>query len=307
MRSQAARTSDIRLRYKLSWPLSSSTVLTHGLRLQELSGSPSKTSPTFVPRLLIPRSCLPLAFLDLNGTSRGPQGNRMFSANISSLAAISSSGKHNDGPMVLIAESSFTPCFYAVEQMRPGIYVLCQLCAWVTLNHLEKLKLGSKSPPNFLSLEKAVLTGDKWWHKATIQSEGVRPSTKQYKSWAAEEFQLCLEAPVQQRPLAASPVKSVCETQEEQPLAVSDNMIREKPLQENAHNVDEVLNMIRTQYQEALYISQVRSNPFFAFHSNTDRLRHRWRIMQKDHYLVLARSFKVAILRLVIVVGFRNS
>lgn len=216
-----------------------------------------------MPRLLVPRSCLPLAFLDVNGTSGDLQGNRIFSAKISSLEASLSPGKSLGGPVVLIAESGVTPCLYAVEQVRPGIYALCQLCAWVTLKDLEKLIFKSKVPqPNLGSLEKAILPGGKWWHEATIQSEGAAPLSNKCKSWAAGGFQLCLKAPAHLSPLAASPEEAVYETQQEQPLAISDNMIPDISLQGNAQNANEIFSMIRNQYQDALYMSQVRSNHF---------------------------------------------
>ena len=218
-----------------------------------------------------------------------------------------SPGNHFSEPVVLIAESSVTHCFYAVEQVRPGTYALCQLCAWVKLKDLEKLILGSKSQSqsHVLNLEKDILPGDKWWHKAAIQSEGAMPSAKRRKSWTARGFQLCLNAPVHQSSLAAS--SEEMKTRREEPLAISDDTTQDVSLQSNAQNADEILDMIRTQYQEALYMSQVRFSPSFDHDGNTDRVRHHWRIMRKDHYLALARSFKGAIFRLLIVVSSRNS
>ena len=260
-----------------------------------------------MPRLLVPRSCLPLAFLDLNGISGDLQGNRIFSAKIPSLAATLSPGKDFGEPMVLIAESGVTPCLYAVEQVRPGIYALCRLSAWVTLKDLERLNLESKSHSKLSKLEKVNQPGDKWWHKATIESKGAVSLAKRCKSWPAARFELCLKAPIHQSPLAASPEENFCETRQEEPLAVSDNMMQDILPQGNAQNANEIFNMIRSQYQEALYMSQVRSNSLFGLHDNTDGSRHHWRIMRKDHCLALARSFKVAMFRLLNGVSFRNS
>lgn len=217
----------------------------------------------------------------------------MFAAKNTSLAALLSPGKHPGGPMVLIAESDFTHCFYAVEQVRPETYFLCKLCTWITLKHLEKLNSGSESQPYFSRIEKVILPGDKWWHKATIQNERALPSKKQCKSWAAGSFQLCLKAPVHQSSLAASPEETVRETLQKKPLALSNDMAQDTSLQGDVQNANEIFDMIRSHYQEALYMSQVRSSPFFGRLSNTDRLRHHWHTMRKDHYLALARSFKV--------------
>ena len=227
-----------------------------------------------MPRLLVPRSCLPLALLDSSGTSEDLQGNRIFSAKTPSLAASLSPGKHFGEPVVLIAESSAAPRFFAIEQVRPGIYALCQLCLWVTLKDLEKLIVGSKSQFNLRNLEKAILPGDKWWHQAAIQSDGAIPSTKRRKLCTVGGSQLCLNAPMRQNSPAANPDKIECETRREEPPAVSGQMVQDLSLQGKDQNADEVLSMIRNQYREALYMSQVRSDSFFGQQSNTDKLRH---------------------------------
>lgn len=263
MRSQIARTLEVHLRYRYCRHSSFFNALTHHLVLQAFPGSSSKTSLTFVPRLVIPRSCLPLALLDPNGTSGHLEGNRIFSAKTPSLATSLSPGKHIGEPVVLIAESSATPRFYAVEQVRPGIYALCQLYSWITLKNLEKLNLGSKSQFNLGNLEKAVLPGDKWWHQAAIQSDGAIPSMKRRKSWTAEGIQLCLKSPMHQNSIAASPGEIECGTRREEPLPTFSRTVEDLSLQGNDQNADEILNMIRSQYREALYMSQVRSNVFF--------------------------------------------
>lgn len=255
-----------------------------------------------MPRILLPRSCLPLAFLDVNGTSGDLQGNRIFSAKKTFLEASLSPKKHPAGPVVLIAESVVTPCLHAVEQVQPGIYALCQLCSWVTLKDLDRLIFNSKAQPNIRSLEKAILPGNRWWHEATLQGDrAVQISqSEQRKPWVTEGFQLCLKAPMRQNPLAASPEGTMA-------LAVSENMVQDMPLQETTQSIDEIFNMIRLQYQEALYMSQVR--PYHSLHcySNTDRTRHHWRIMRKDHYLEPVRFFRATVFRHLIVVVFRNS
>lgn len=262
-----------------------------------------------MPRLLVPRSCLPLAFLDVNGTPGDLQGNRIFSAKISLLEANLSLKKHPAGPVVLIAESVVTPCLYAVEQVQPGIYALCQLCAWVTLKDLDELIFKSKTQPNLRSLEKAILPGDRWWHEITVQGDGAvqNSQSKPRKPWAAEGFQLCLKAPMRQNPLAASPEGTMCKAQQKQALAISENIVQDMPLQETTQTTDEIFNMVRIQYQEALYMSQVR--PYHSFHcySNTNRIRHHWRIMRKDHCLEPVRFFRATIFHHLIVVVFRNS
>ena len=262
-----------------------------------------------MPRILLPRSCLPLAFLDVNGTPGDLQGNRIFSAKTSFLEASLSPKKHPAGPVVLIAESVVTPCLHAVEQVQPGIYALCQLCPWVTLKDLDRLIFNSKAQPNIRSLEKATQPGNRWWHEATLQGDrAVQISqSEQRKPWVTEGFQLCLKAPMRQNLLAASPKGAMGKIHQEQSLAESENMVQDMPLQETTQSIDEIFNMIRVQYQEALYMSQVRPDHSLHCYSNTDRIRHHWRIMRKDRYLEPVRFFRVTVFRHLIVVVFRNS
>ena len=148
-----------------------------------MSGTPS----TFVPRLLMPRSCLPLALLDVHGITEGVQANRIFSAQISSLEASLSPKQHATGPIVLIAQCTVTPCLYAVEHVRLGVYALCKLCAWVKLKDLEILVLESKTQPDFERLEQAPLPGDKWWHKAVIGEQGAILATRGIAAQALDD------------------------------------------------------------------------------------------------------------------------
>jgi hypothetical protein len=195
--------------------------------------------------------------------------------------------------MILIAESAVTPALYAVEQVRSGLYALCQLCAWVTLKDLEMLGLDSKAQAKLRSPEKAVLSGDKWWHKAMIEDDGATQSLKlkQSKPWLAQGFQLCLKAPRCQSPLATGPPEEVVpETHQEEALTIPERgMVQDTSLEGKSQNAQDILNMIRTQYQEALYMSQVRSSHVFhSFMSNTDGTRHPWLITRKGRYRELA-------------------
>lgn len=224
-------------------------------------GSISETSSTLVPRLLIPRSCLPLAFLDVQGTAEGIHKTRIFSAEISSLEASLSPKQHGTGPVILIAQFNVTPCLYAVEHVRSGIYALCKLGAWVKLKDLEMLVLGSKPQPNLKGLEQALLPGNKWWHKAAIGEGEAVPDleTRRCSHRTADGFQLCLKAPVYDKPLAPSPLEEITHvTPHTKAPIIPDRKIQETPLHSDSQNADEILKMIRTQYQEALYMSQVR-------------------------------------------------
>ena len=230
----------------------------------------------FIPKLLMPRSCLPLAFLDVNGISGDIPGKRLFSAKIPLLQTKLSSGNNPAGPDVLIAESGVTPCLYAAELVRPGIYALCQLCAWVTLKDLEKLCSKFKAQPNSKSVERSVLPGDKWWQEARIRGDGAasNPEPRQCKAWVAGGFQLCLKTPASTMPSAAIPTEeNLRQTQQKQAFTDSENAIQNLPVQEDTQNADDIFNMIRTQYQEALYMSQVSPIKLLYYACDADRIR----------------------------------
>lgn len=212
-----------------------------------------------MPRLIVPRSCLPLAFLDVNGTSGDLQGNQIFSANISSLET-SQPDEYTAGPNVLIAESAVTPCLYAVERVRHGTYAICKLCARVTLKDLEELVMKAKACPKRRRLEKVISTGDKWWHQASALAKEAAQISKSSdgKPWVAAGFELCLNAPAGDRSLAVSSPKEISEeVQQEQAFGISGSAVQEISPQEKLRDANEMFNMIRTQYQEALYMSQV--------------------------------------------------
>jgi hypothetical protein len=235
------------------------------MSLKASPGSVSEPS-TLVPKLLMLRSCLPLALLDPPRTAEGFQGTRIFSAQISSLEASLSPRQHATGPVVLIAQCTVTLSLYAVEHVLSGVYALCKLGVWVNLKDLEILAPGSKPQHDLKRLEQALLPGDKWWHKAAICEDEAVPSLKTMRSnhWIADGFQLCLKAPVSDNPLVPSLFEeNTHETPQTEGPTISDYKIQETPLQDDSQNADEILKMVRTQYQDALYMSQVRANPLF--------------------------------------------
>ena len=76
---------------------------------------------------------------------------------------------------------------------------------------------------------------------------------------------------------------------------IVDDRVDDEPLQQFTQDPGEILNMIRAQYQEALYISQVRSFCIRLYCVDTDRMRHPWHILQKDHYHEHERASSVMI------------
>lgn len=223
------------------------------------------------PQLLIPRSCLPLAFLD---PGRDLQGNRLFCAQIPVLEEDWPSDRQSVLPTILIAASEDSACLYAVERVRRGTYALCRLGAWVTLKKLERLKLECSSQPRATSNQRASSTGDEWWHASAIKadSDHERGQSQKQNHVNLGELRLCLKAP---RPtaIAASPAVEEVSAKEIQrdtrigPAVEWNDTLNEPPPEPLTQDPDETLRMIRSQYQEALYMSQVRNHSLFSWSS----------------------------------------
>ncbi|MCJ1461553.1 hypothetical protein MMC07_000150 [Pseudocyphellaria aurata] len=218
----------------------------------------SSASMKLAPQLLIPRSCLPLAFLD---PGRDLQGNRLFCAHIPVLEEDGPSDLQSMLPTILIAASEDNACLYAVERVRRGTYALCRLGAWVTLKKLERLKLECSSQQRTTSNQRASLPGDEWWHASAIKADSnhERGQSQKQNQVNLGELRLCLKAPrpatIAQAVEEVSAKEDLCETQNEATVERGDTL-NEPPPKPLTQDPDETLRMIRSQYQEALYISQ---------------------------------------------------
>lgn len=229
------------------------------------SSSSSEDPLRIIPKLLIPRSCLPLAFLDLNDVPGHAQGNRLFSARIPIL-------EDSTRPMVLIVASDLGSCLYAVERVRHGICALCKLGKWVTLKELERLKLsscwlqpGTTTVKKDSGLGNAYGPGSEWWRASAVKNSedaGCR-ERKKHTTTHPHKLVLCMNTPLPTTLPATLPARAIAE---EAPLAAiqaevavkADSTVENPSIQ--PQDPDEVLNLVRAQYQEALYASQVRDH-----------------------------------------------
>lgn len=235
--------------------------------LKAPSSSPQEESLRLAPQLLIPRSCLPLAFLDPVGATGDLRGNRWFCARIPALEEDFPSDRRSISPAILIATSEDSPCLYAVERVKCGTYALCRLGAWITLKELEKLNLECRSEPKVTSTQRASSSGNEWWRSSAISADlnYKRGQSQKHNQARLENFRLCLKSPLPNI-IAASPIVEevpVKATEHEAATTLNDTS-NEQPPEPLPKDPDEILKMIRTQYQEALYMSQVRTHkPFF--------------------------------------------
>ena len=207
---------------------------------------------------------MPLAYLDPFAGRDDLLGPNLFSAHIEFLEKQLYEDRWPDETTVLIAQSPSDNGLFAIERVQDGIYAMCKLGTWVTINTLERLQIVPRSltrPRERQSLEQPRLWGDKWWDTAAI---GFEPKSKFGPSLdlGAEKnrgVHLCLQMPQQEASTPAQNTQeiapSISQGQIEQ---TSDDMVAEA-----AQSPEEVLKMVRTQYQISLYASKARL-PFCA-------------------------------------------
>lgn len=171
---------------------------------------------------------------------------------------LSQNGNLN-GPTVLIAGSDSSSSLYAVEKAGDGIYALCKLSACVTLADLES-NLQYRTQTKTKRYERRTITGNEWWHAAAIGGDGILGSneSKKQKLKNLEKIQLCLTPPLPEIPSATSSAENPSLATSEQVASTLEKMVDEEPLQLLSKDPDEIFDMLRSNYQEALYKSQVR-------------------------------------------------
>lgn len=212
-----------------------------------------------LPKILIPRSCLLIAYFDFTGGKGDIWSNRLFSARIAVLEQDSSPAQTLVQQTVLIAASSSNDCLYAVERVRRGTYALCRLATWVTLNELDRSRLEYRPLPKTVSIERDPFSDTEWWHalaiKSDIGSRYIQPSNSKQVDLTRARIRMKPPADL----LLESPsIEEVLEPVVQADAPVALNEIQNEALIElPRQDPDETLSMVRVQYQEALYISQV--------------------------------------------------
>ncbi|KAL8902342.1 MAG: hypothetical protein Q9192_000078 [Flavoplaca navasiana] len=223
----------------------------------------------FQPRLLIPRSSLPLAYLDVCVSAGDNRGTRLFSAQIPALETPNQEDAAGTLPLVLIAESGGGP-LYAIERVEHGIYVQCKLAGWIRLRQLEALQdLNTLcvTSPKIPQLGKT----DQWWRGITGHIREGLPFTVQPNTSPNRKTRCDLRKPAYISRGTSFPTKNVPLIGQTQPPAeVANGSINPQPLDpplpswENTFQTsDDLLRSIQTQYKESLYRSKA-SLAYFA-------------------------------------------
>ncbi len=219
---------------------------------------PSPQAQKLIPRLQLPRSCLPLAYLDPLAGQNALPGSNLFSAHIQILERYVDEDRWSTPPTVLIAQSAADDGLFAVERVREGIYAMCRLGTWVTVNMLERLQIAPMDVVRPLKRqvpEQPRLWGDNWWSTATVDfgSEGRYGLSSDLSFEKTQGVRMSLQMPHQK---STTPVQTTLEI----PSAVLQGQINNALYnmeKEVVQDPEEVLNMVRAQYQDFLYTSKV--------------------------------------------------
>ncbi|KAL8712267.1 MAG: hypothetical protein Q9220_003418 [cf. Caloplaca sp. 1 TL-2023] len=211
----------------------------------------------YTPRLLLPRRCLPLAFLDTSGAGKADHESKIFNANIPALENDFSDDTLPRFPHLLIADRS-GKSLCAIEHVRPGLYAQCRLDNWVTLEHLNDLP-RSKTFDAVPSKRPCLQDRDQWWQGIVTEKKEL-PRLKAEAAPHCTRNSLDLRKPTYSSGKGVSSVNEVNRARsiegtaahlESQPPEVNPQISLDEPLVDP----NELLDTIKTQYMDSLYIS----------------------------------------------------
>ena len=213
---------------------------------------------------------------------------RLFSARIDNLEEDQQESRLSNQPVVLVAQSAADDRLYAVEKVQDEIYALCRLGLWVTSRMLKDLQIGAKNcylGQRSRLEERHRNPTEKWWQSAATEPE-PKVSLHMSSAQKAPEIRLCLQKPVHNTcpPVLLIDQKQSNKTPEEgeYPLGVV--------IEETTQEPEEMLAMVRSQYEESLYASKVSfcHCTIIHFFTNLNRRPH-WHTLPRDLYLGLVR------------------
>lgn len=261
----------------------------HSPRQQTLPSSAPGEVKKLTARLLLPRSHLPLSFLDPIQVSTVVPTARLFSTHIRALE-YERPGSPNQA-LAMVAELEPDGSLYAVERVQCGIYALCRLGGWVSMEDLEAAALtaGNFATPR-LDKPLDVTEPRSWWDCAAISpfdaDEGLQ--AKRSKANTSGIVQLRMRSSRSR----TSPDSS--QSWRGAVLPGPDAMMAARELPTSAIvsceqecrfqlSIEELLDTVRCQYLEALYLSKVNSLIAIFMDSTVDKAhRPPWRTLLKD-------------------------
>ncbi|KAH0565575.1 hypothetical protein GP486_001025 [Trichoglossum hirsutum] len=218
-------------------------------------GSMPNTPQILKPILILPRSHLPLSYLDTVASSTTIPTARLFSAHIKALESEISNDSVGKDPAVLIARIEADQSLYAIESVSKGVYALCKLGSSVKEKVLLEAASCSRDELQPNTTEQGFATSDSaWWRFAQVppvfKSQSRRASaagpSSVVLSMRCQKQRVHPETPYSQGnsgdPYTSNPI-----------MQPSESMEGTATTEQSAQRV---FDMIRTQYLETLYISK---------------------------------------------------
>ena len=214
-----------------------------------------------IPKILISRSSLPLAYLDIDspyGRDAAPRS-RFFTAHVKALECLEVIDGLPCDSKILIVEDHNGHELYAVEGVHDNTYGLCRLSDWVTLGDFGK---GSAKARKIAHGGSATSTkkADPWWKALTVDLKRIDDSERR-KHPSACGLKSSMKPPQEKRP--AEPVSEVAKAgvattigSSLEPHNKQGDTIKGDGMTHSTEPMD-IVGMIRAQYLEALYMSKV--------------------------------------------------
>lgn len=211
-----------------------------------------------IPRFLLPRSCLPLSYLDPKYGSEDNLGADLFSARIELLEQDVRDDPQSLESKVLIAQSAVDGQLHCIERAQSEVYAMCKLDQQVSLSAIEQAQSWSQNEDCQLKrhfLDPAISSGDIWWGAAASSANTSfrKPQNALPGSSRHQNFRVCLQNPLQQStPSTLIPEDVSLPFIQDQ----MDNSVIEIT-EDKSQELEELFKMVKVQYQQALYASKV--------------------------------------------------
>lgn len=260
--------------------------------------------------MLLSREHLPLSSLDLSAPNgEFPAGpGRFFESHI---RVLDLEGRLQQAPSILIARSENTRNVYAIERHQNGLYVVCKLGAWVSIEKLSYLA-GACYEQRCRSIRTTQTTQTDVAEAPSITPQLHKENKR--KRVAIEE----LQSMIRKRPRAMSVTPTELQNYQIQPQATPPtaagggspstvSRISQREGQQNQSvpqglqsgpldpttdvqaSADDIFQNIRSQYSEALYHSKVSRFSPNNDTADADCSRVLWHTSQRGHCLVLVQ------------------
>jgi DNA replication regulator SLD3 len=217
--------------------------------------------------LILPRSYLPLSYLDTAASSTAVPTARLFTAYIRALEPEKLGGSNGQNPVILITRSEADRSLYAIEWVSRGIYAMCKLGGWVKEKALVGAALSAKEERQPAIVNQDAGDNDSTWWMSARANIPPLPMPLPMSGTPTERAGDSAAAGVLFSMKCWKP-KAPLETTrflDSNPCSRGDqsivNMIVQspEPMERTAATeqlAQDIFDMVRTQYFETLYISK---------------------------------------------------